>query len=300
MSGVTLGIGELARLAGVPVRTVRFYADEGLLPSVRSPGGHRRFTADAVDRLILVRRLRGLGLGLAAVAAVASGERSLTDAVTAERAALDVELTALAWRRAALRAVEQARPSERPARLELLSTVRDPGSAHDTLVGFWSRWFAAPPPEDTFDMFVSVSAPRPPANPTPRRVLAFAGMVSLATDPSLAGRLRRRALANRRRLAEAADEGELHAGIGEACELARPLVLAGSRPRPGHALDRFVDAHARAWRATDTAAFRRELYAATAVDRDPRLRRYWRLLGEVTGEPANVGASYYWLLDSLR
>ena len=35
-----LSIGETARRAGVSVRTLRFYEDQGLLRSVRSEGGH--------------------------------------------------------------------------------------------------------------------------------------------------------------------------------------------------------------------------------------------------------------------
>lgn len=35
-AGPTLGIGDLARPPGVPVRTIRFYCDEGILESRRS------------------------------------------------------------------------------------------------------------------------------------------------------------------------------------------------------------------------------------------------------------------------
>ncbi|WP_327582448.1 MerR family transcriptional regulator [Nonomuraea sp. NBC_00507] len=87
----TLGIGDLARLVGVPVRTIRFYCDEGLIDSVRSTGGHRRFDPAAVDRLGLVRRLRGLGLGFVSIRRVLDGERSVGEVVAAERAALPAQ-----------------------------------------------------------------------------------------------------------------------------------------------------------------------------------------------------------------
>ncbi|WP_217919824.1 MerR family transcriptional regulator [Actinomadura sp. BRA 177] len=102
----SLGIGDLAALTGVSVRTIRFYCDEGVLEPGRSAGGHRRFDRSAVDRLRLVRRLRTLGLGLPAIVAVLTGDRSLAEAVAAERRAADAELAALAWRRASLRAIE--------------------------------------------------------------------------------------------------------------------------------------------------------------------------------------------------
>lgn len=49
-----------------------------------------------VERLGLVRRLRGLGLSLPAITDVLTSRRSVAEAVAFERAALDVELAALA------------------------------------------------------------------------------------------------------------------------------------------------------------------------------------------------------------
>lgn len=60
-----LRIGELARRSGVPVKTLRYYADLGLLPTAgRSSGGFRLFAADALQRLAFIRRLKHLGLSL--------------------------------------------------------------------------------------------------------------------------------------------------------------------------------------------------------------------------------------------
>ncbi len=293
----TLGIGDLAALTGVPVRTVRFYCDEGLLESHRSAGGHRRFPRSAVERLDLVRRLRGLGLGLAAIAAVVREERSVAEVVAAERAALDVELAALAWRRASLAAVEEAGPAERAARLALLAAVQDHRAARDALVGFWNRLFLAPLPRDLVSMFLEVSVPPLPVDPTPRQVLAYAEMVALAGDRTLLGRMQARARVNLQRIS---DEAGLLTGIGEACHLARPLLLAGRKPEPGAALDRFVAAYADGQGGRDTPRFRRELLTTATVDRDPRLRRYWSLVGEVTGEPVPVGVAQAWLVDALE
>jgi DNA-binding transcriptional MerR regulator len=49
-------IGQLARRAGVPARTIRFWSDAGLVPPVaRSGSGYRLYDADAVARVELVR-----------------------------------------------------------------------------------------------------------------------------------------------------------------------------------------------------------------------------------------------------
>lgn len=296
MSGDTLGIGDLARRTGVPVRTIRFYCDEGLLAPARSAGGHRRFDADTVERLNLVRRLRGIGLGLRSITEVLTGRRSLAEAVTAERAALDREAATLAWRRSALRAVEEASPADRATRLELLSAVQDGFAAHETLVRLWRPMTTGPIPPDTARMFLEISAPRPPEAPTPAQVVAYAELVLLASDRALTNRLRASTLADHDRVRDA---GELHASVGAACELASPAVAAGSKPAPGPALDGFVAAHATALGADDTPEFRQTLNRRTAPDRHPRLRRYWHLTGEVTGNPAPVGVTHTWLLDAL-
>ncbi|MEU5990153.1 MerR family transcriptional regulator [Spirillospora sp. NPDC047418] len=295
--GAPLGIGDLAALTGVPVRTIRFYCDEGVLEPGRSAGGHRRFDRSAVDRLRLVRRLRALGLGLPAAAAVLTGERSLAEAVAAERRAADAELAALTWRRASLRAVEDAGPADRAARLDLLAAVQDGPAARDVLLEFWRRRVLVPLPDAAMRAFLELSVPEPPADPAPEQVVAYAGMVAVAGDRPLLRELRALGRVNAERVR---DEPALIAGLGEAGALAAPLVIAGREPGPGPALDRFVAAHAEGRGERDTPRFRRALLPAVAMEQDPRLRRYWTLSGEVTGEPAPAGTLNTWLVDALE
>jgi excisionase family DNA binding protein len=293
----TLSIGELSQQTGVSVRTIRFYCDEGFVESFRSTGGHRRFRADAVERVMLLRRLRALGLGLTAIDAVLSGRRSIAEVAARERAKIDGELATLAWRRASLRAVEQAAPAERAARLELLAAVTDGRAARHVLEGFWSRVALPALPEDGAGMFISVSVPEPPNDPTPEQVVAYATLVAIVDDH----RLRQQIWARTRTGEEfvAYQQALLDGGIGETCELARPLVRAGERPGPGALLDRFVEAHATTRGTLDSPAFRRALLRTAAVDRSPGLRRYWELVGDITGEDVTVGEAHSWLLDSL-
>ncbi|MDJ0463775.1 MerR family transcriptional regulator [Streptomyces sp. H27-C3] len=287
----------MARLTGVPVRTVRFYCDEGIVDSVRSTGGHRRFDQAAVERLGLVRRLRGLGLGLPSIRRVLVGECSVVEVVALERAALDVQIADLAWRRASLRAVEEVGPGERAARLELLAAVGSGGVARDALIDFWRRAMVAPVSEVMLTTFMAMAVPEPPADPTPPQVVAFAELFALAGDRALTRGLLAMARANAELIT---DEGELLDGIGEACALAEPLVRAGEPPREGPALDRFVAAHAMVRGGSDSFRFRRRLLSYVAADRVPGMRRYWRLVTEASGTPVALGASHLWLTDSLE
>jgi DNA-binding transcriptional MerR regulator len=60
-----LTTGEMARLSKSTVRTVRFYEQETILePSSRSDGGHRLFSEQELEKLLLVMDMRTAGLSL--------------------------------------------------------------------------------------------------------------------------------------------------------------------------------------------------------------------------------------------
>jgi MerR family transcriptional regulator, thiopeptide resistance regulator len=68
-------IQEVARLAGTTSRTLRHYDDVGLVrPSRVGANGYRYYDADALVRLQRVLLLRGLGLGIPAIAEVLAGQ----------------------------------------------------------------------------------------------------------------------------------------------------------------------------------------------------------------------------------
>jgi MerR family transcriptional regulator, copper efflux regulator len=67
MSGgrATMKIGELTRLAGCTVKTIRFYEASGLLPrAARSPAGYRLYTEHDLKRLAFIQRAKLMGLPL--------------------------------------------------------------------------------------------------------------------------------------------------------------------------------------------------------------------------------------------
>ncbi len=57
-----LKIGEVAERAGLTLRTIRFYEEEGLLaPAARTTGGFRQYSDGVVARLDLIRTMKPLG-----------------------------------------------------------------------------------------------------------------------------------------------------------------------------------------------------------------------------------------------
>lgn len=64
----SMTIGDLAKAAGVPPRTIRFYEEKDILPAPgRSPSGYRLYGPNDLKRLSLVRRARSLGFSLTEV-----------------------------------------------------------------------------------------------------------------------------------------------------------------------------------------------------------------------------------------
>lgn len=60
-----MNIGEAANQAGLPVKTVRYYSDIGLVsPSYRSVSGYRNYDSNAVKKLIFVKRARSFNFSI--------------------------------------------------------------------------------------------------------------------------------------------------------------------------------------------------------------------------------------------
>lgn len=60
-----MNIGQLARQAGVPIDTVRYYERQQLLPTAaRTAGGYRIFGEQDLRRLRFIRRAKTLGFSL--------------------------------------------------------------------------------------------------------------------------------------------------------------------------------------------------------------------------------------------
>jgi DNA-binding transcriptional MerR regulator len=96
-------IGELARVAGVTVRTLHHYDELGLLtPSVRTGGGHRLYTAADVERLYRLLALRGLGLPLDEIGALLESGDGVAETVRRHLGRVERQAEALDGLRARL------------------------------------------------------------------------------------------------------------------------------------------------------------------------------------------------------
>lgn len=73
---VGLRIGEVAQRSGLPVKTIRFYSDEGLiLPTSRTEGRYRLFDQGVYAELSLIRTLKALEIPLVDIKAILAARR---------------------------------------------------------------------------------------------------------------------------------------------------------------------------------------------------------------------------------
>ncbi|MET9954025.1 MerR family transcriptional regulator [Streptomyces sp. NPDC006339] len=285
-------IGDLAERAGVTVKTVRFYSDRGLLPEARrSGGGHRRYGPDALERLRLIRSLRALDLPVADVGRVLDEDDALEDVVTHRLADVRGRLAALRWREAALLLVRDGVPAERAERLRLLGGMSLPPDT-TALARFWRRTLPVRLPARLAASVVDAAVPRPPDEPTPAQVLAFArlhALVTYASAPVL-------------HLADVEHRPSvLYEGLAEAYELAGTgsVLRAGAGVPSEQSLDCFVAAYASALGTRDSRGFRRRLAGLLTHGADPLIGRYWHLAAELSSGPT-AGALHGRLCGALK
>ena len=323
--GPLLSIGELARRARLPVRTIRFWSDAGVLPpAARTGSGRRLYDAACVARLELVVTLRELGLGLADVRRVLDGQVSIAEIAAVHLEALDAQIRALRLHRAVLTVVAQraadkeemtlmnklARMSVAERRQMIDEFLADVFGGLDPSPAWAPRWNAAP---------------NLPDDPSPEQVDAWVEIAELVSDPGFRQRIRQvmdlsaqfggrvevhekrtrprrprhppghldQAGADRIRQAEAGGDHAEPAGADARDRLRDLLDWAGESAvaavlrgcPPDSAEAAQVVSRLLEPVPGEHPVDREELIAALEVATDPRIDRYWQLTATINGWP---------------
>lgn len=123
-------IGALAARAGVSVRALRYYEEQGLLVSTRSPTGQRHYPDSAVGRVQLLQQLYAAGLSSRTIVGLlpcvdAPGEASTLESLTLmreQRARIDTQIAELLRTRDTLDSVIEAAANSLPSAMSDLVT----------------------------------------------------------------------------------------------------------------------------------------------------------------------------------
>ncbi|MFC9249165.1 MerR family transcriptional regulator [Streptomyces sp. NPDC057136] len=290
-------IGELSRRTGLPVRTIRFWSDEGALPPVaRSEGGYRLYDAESLARLELIRTLRELGLGLDDVRKVLRGETDMASVAAAHVAALDAQIRSLRLSRAVLSTVAQRNSTTEEMalmnKLARLSAAERKQIIDDFVEEMFHGLDTATDPE--IRRRLRAATVDLPDDPTPEQVDAWVEMAELMQQPEFRARMRTMAEFN------AADRGPDVPADASPWFARRLVQLAGD------ARERGVDP-----RSPDAAEVVRHLLGdedtAAVLERlesaaQDQVARYRELMAVVNGgAPAPSHAEEFaWVLEALR
>ncbi|MGP3913073.1 MerR family transcriptional regulator [Nonomuraea sp. 10N515B] len=287
-------IGQLAALTGLPIKTIRFYSDEGVLPTPgRTASGYRRYTEEHRAHLELIRTLREIGLDLATIRSL--GHRRLKEVLALHLDVVETQITALQRTRAVLRAtLDKDDPTDEDLRrlhalgrvgkaemAGLLETFIDEVGGDITARREWLAGMR------------EAILPDLPEEPTTAQLDAWLELAGLLADPGFQENLRTTSEdfwarppedldAWRRATATLFDEvgATLTAGI------------APGSPEAGPMLDRVLEL---------TGQSGEEMLRGFD-EHDPRSERLWELVAIVRGidRPWPQTAAYRWIEQALR
>ena len=314
-------IGQLARLTGLPVRTIRFYSDRGLVPEAgRTPAGYRTYDREALQRLGLVRTLRDLGIDLPTIRKVLDREVSVASMAAAHAAALDIQIRGLRLRRAVLRAVVERGATNHPSghasgpasvrEVELMNKLAQLSDAERRrmIEDFLDDVFRGLDIDPKFEHGMRSAMPDLPEEPTTAQIEAWVELAELVAQPDFRRRIRQ--MAERAAEDRAAGHAEYDARALEAtAELvasrSREAVASGIDPASAEAapiVDELASSYARFRGESDGPELRRWLVDMVATFTDLRAERYWQLLATINGWspiPSSVPA-WEWFRAALQ
>jgi DNA-binding transcriptional MerR regulator len=293
-----IGIGELARRAGLSVRTVRFYSDAGVLPeSGRTSAGYRLYDGEAVARARLLRTLRELGVDLATVRRVLEGAEGLGEVAARHAAALDARIRDLRLQRGVLRAIAQE-PDD-PKEIEKMHELANLTAAERRRLidDFVAEAFDGLPDEAGVRARMEAAPPDLPENPTAEQIDAWIELARLIADPEFRARVREMA---ERGAAEAEEDavGRSPVAAKAVGRIAGEAVERGVEPDSAAGAETLEHLLAEIGEPPDRIALAERLTTFT----DRRVGRYWALVGTINGWPPtpDVIPAWEWFAAALR
>ncbi|MEU6034298.1 MerR family transcriptional regulator [Actinomadura sp. NPDC047616] len=299
-------IGEVSRRTGLPVKTIRFYSDSGVLaPSGRTHAGYRLYDLAAVVRLDLVRTLRELGVDLATIRRVLAREISVSAVAAAHADALEAQIRTLRLRRAVLRAVAGRGSSQEELELMHKLVRLSDEERRRIIADFLDEVFEGLDVIPEFAAKMRAGIPELPDDPSPAQVEAWVELAELVQDPDFRARIRQmmeHQAATRGQIRVPDKAAELADLTLERVAAAQAAAIAPESPGADAVVDELAAAYATAYGETDGPDFRRTLLERMRIGNEPRAERYWQLIAVINGMPEipTLTPLFEWFITALE
>lgn len=280
----TFTIGELSKRTGVPVKTIRFYSDQGVLPPAEvTDAGYRRYATPDVIRLETVRTLRAAGFDIATIRNVLNRDLDPHEAYRLQIEAISMQERTLRRQRGVLErmlaADETSGQADRSRALALLTSAErsaflrnqfDAGM-QDIQVdeAWWSGFLAAAIegiPDDLDDV----------------QLAAWIELVEMTSEPSFAEAINRTAQPfwNELLPGSAMDTEAWQHHQRAVVDRAREAVRAGIHPDSSAGQD-IIQRWTQDLASVIDPHRVQQLLTHMVETHDPRLAHYWRLITTV-------------------
>jgi DNA-binding transcriptional MerR regulator len=275
-------------MTGVPIKTIRYYAEIDLLPpATTTQAGYRLYSPAEIWRLELVRTLRHVGFGLDDIRRILGGDLDVASAIGWQLEVLEGQLSHLQRLRDLLRQAQTSLPDEERS-LQFLHAM---GAAVTRDVEQRRRFLASKLhaalggdvlPPAWAERLLQTETWSFPAEPTAEQAVAWAELVALLDDPAFVTAMRRHTAPFWETMRQHdVDADWWHAGMVGIGERALAAFKAGAPP-DGPVVQAIVrdwaGVFAQALGQPCDAAFLRQFGAIAPNFVDGRARRVYELL----------------------
>jgi len=302
----TYTIGELSRRTGVPVKTIRYYHEEKILePHGTTDAGYRLYTESDEERLTTIRSFRGLGFSIDAIRTMLDNPEDARTLAQLQLHVLQQQLKALRRQEAIVQSALVLESDEDiRARLQLANAAAS---------------LAAEERRANVDAFLErASSGHRLSNPSKIRQMALLDLPDELEPRQLEAWIELSALLHDDAFLEVLHKQQrpFDGDVDEA--LARetgPQMFAITReaqalydrgatpedPDVRAVAEKWLTLFARMMRREPDAAFRQWMIAFASETNDPRIERFWQLVGTLRGQciPSFTKA-YALLIDAMR
>lgn len=300
-------IGMLSRRSGVPVKTIRYYSDEGLLPPARvTDAGYRYYRDEELNRLATIRTLKAAGFDLTTIRRLLDEELDPTRAARLQVEALWTQERQARRQRLLLeRAVAHGDLARYPERLHALGLLSAREREAFLAVHLDAGMDGIPADPAWRARFIDAAVRDLPEDLSDEQLDAWGELAAMVADPTFAEAMQR---AGRPFWSAVAERGSYDAAAFQAAQQriidgAKAAIRRGDAPESPAArslVDAWLELSATVMGRTNDAAFARWMHAR-GQEHDPRLSRYWDLVAILKGWAIDreLNAAWTWLVAAL-
>lgn len=302
-------IGSLAKRTGVPVKTIRFYSDEGILPPTEvTVAGYRRYSEDDLVRLETIRTLRSAGFDIATIRAMLNQEMDPQEATRIQVDALNVQERTLRRQRLmlerALRTGDVIGQPERARALALLSSAERSSFLRNRLE---TGIEGVPVDGGWWNSFLDAAVEGIPEELSDEQLAAWIELAGMTNDPSFAEAVRKTAtpfwegVAGSGTFSTDAWQRDQQAFIEKARQ-ARNAGVTVDSPEARAIVGIWIEHSARVMGRENNEDFARWFLKHAIETHDPRLSRYWQLVAVIRNWPRDteLQADWDWIISAVR